>query len=163
MAYIKHDVGKHAGGLNVKKNEEFWKIRGHTHPYEPSFRGMGVPVPGYGKPLGTSLPAWAHPGYATTRVKPPWYPDLPTQSRRHGRSISSRPDLPTQSRRQSRLIISRLVSCRVPNRTANSNNRISRPIALANSALIARVSLYGPSNKLSFGLLRSKADSNNRV
>ena len=95
---------------------------------------MGVPVPGYGKPLGTSLPAWAHPGYATTRVKPPWYPDLPTQSRRHGRSISSRPDLPTQSRRQSRLIISRLVSCRVPNRTANSNNRISRPIALANSA-----------------------------
>ena len=48
-------------------------------------------------------------------------------------------------------------------RTANSNNRISRPIALANSALIARVSLYGPSNKLSFGLLRSKADSNNRV
>ena len=44
-------------------------------------------------------------------------------------------------------------------RTANSNNRILKPIALANSALIARV----PSNKLSFGLLRSKADSNNRV
>ena len=44
-------------------------------------------------------------------------------------------------------------------RTANSNNRISRPIALANSALIAQV----PSYKLSFGLLRSRADSNNMV
>ena len=44
--------------------KNFGKYEGIPTHIEPLFRGMGIPVPGDGKPLGTSFPVNVLPGAA---------------------------------------------------------------------------------------------------